>query len=173
MDEGSGLVRHGLPLRTGKWKRGNVVEMIARKSKLKLAVTLLLFLAAFAKPGAGLMFAQDAKSRVPSWKSSNAALESNHVERGASSTVSAEPEEHGLTQGAAEITRLFGLPISNSMIVTWVTALGLIVFAASGADAATITGTVTGPDGAQCGIAKTAETTPIPATCPANSHPTR
>jgi F-type H+-transporting ATPase subunit a len=38
-------------------------------------------------------------------------------------------EEHGLTQEAVEITRLFGLPITNSMIVSWIVALGLIVFA--------------------------------------------
>jgi hypothetical protein len=37
--------------------------------------------------------------------------------------------EEGLTQGANEIARLFGLPITNSMVVTWITALGLIVLA--------------------------------------------
>jgi F-type H+-transporting ATPase subunit a len=37
--------------------------------------------------------------------------------------------EHGLSQKAVEITRLFGFPITNSMVVTWMVALGLIVFA--------------------------------------------
>jgi F-type H+-transporting ATPase subunit a len=37
--------------------------------------------------------------------------------------------EHGLSQKAVEIGRLFGLPITNSMVVTWIVALGLIVFA--------------------------------------------
>jgi len=38
-------------------------------------------------------------------------------------------EEHGLPQHAVEIARPFGFPITNSMLVTWFVALGLIVFA--------------------------------------------
>jgi len=38
-------------------------------------------------------------------------------------------EEHALSQGAVEIARPFGLPVTNSMVVTWIVALGLIVFA--------------------------------------------
>jgi F-type H+-transporting ATPase subunit a len=41
----------------------------------------------------------------------------------------AEPPEHGLPQMALEIARPFGFPITNSMIVTWIVAVGLIVFA--------------------------------------------
>jgi len=41
----------------------------------------------------------------------------------------AEPAEHGLSQKAIEIARPFGFPITNSMIVTWIVAVGLIVFA--------------------------------------------
>ena len=37
--------------------------------------------------------------------------------------------EHGLSQKAVEIARPFGFPITNSMVVTWIVALGLIVFA--------------------------------------------
>ena len=41
-----------------------------------------------------------------------------------------QPEEHhGLTQNAVEIGSLFGFPITNSMVVTWIVAVGLIVFA--------------------------------------------
>lgn len=39
-----------------------------------------------------------------------------------------ESVEHGLTQEAVHITRVLGVPVSNSMIVTWITAIGLIVF---------------------------------------------
>src|SRR4051812_17755406 len=38
-------------------------------------------------------------------------------------------EEHGLSQSAVEIARPFGLPITNSMVVTWIVAVGLIIFA--------------------------------------------
>jgi F-type H+-transporting ATPase subunit a len=37
--------------------------------------------------------------------------------------------EHAPSQKAIEVARLFGLPITNSMIVTWIVALGLILFA--------------------------------------------
>jgi len=40
-----------------------------------------------------------------------------------------EPAAHGLSQAAVEIARPFGFPITNSMVVTWVVALGLILFA--------------------------------------------
>jgi len=38
-------------------------------------------------------------------------------------------EEHHLTQNAVEIARPFGFPITNSMVVTWVVAACLIIFA--------------------------------------------
>lgn len=38
-------------------------------------------------------------------------------------------EEHGLSAKAVEIARPFNFPITNSMIVSWVVALGLILFA--------------------------------------------
>jgi F-type H+-transporting ATPase subunit a len=41
----------------------------------------------------------------------------------------AQPVEHGLSQKAVEIARPFGFPITNSMVVTWIVALALIVFA--------------------------------------------
>jgi F-type H+-transporting ATPase subunit a len=44
-------------------------------------------------------------------------------------TESSRPEEHGLPAKAVEIARPFGFPITNSMVVSWIVALGLIVFA--------------------------------------------
>src|SRR5580765_5356072 len=38
----------------------------------------------------------------------------------------AAAEPHGLSQGAVEIARPFGFPITNWMLVTWIVALGLI-----------------------------------------------
>jgi hypothetical protein len=40
-----------------------------------------------------------------------------------------EPAEHHLSQKAVEIARPFGFPITNSMVVTWIVALGLILLA--------------------------------------------
>ena len=50
---------------------------------------------------------------------------------GAQSTPAKAPEkeEHGLPQKAVEIGSLFGLPITNSMVVTWIAGILLIIFA--------------------------------------------
>jgi len=40
-----------------------------------------------------------------------------------------ELEDAGVSRTAVEIARPFGFPITNSMVVTWVVALGLVVFA--------------------------------------------
>ena len=45
------------------------------------------------------------------------------------SLAASEPAEHGLSQKAVEIGTPFGFPITNSMVVTWIVAVGLIVFA--------------------------------------------
>jgi F-type H+-transporting ATPase subunit a len=46
----------------------------------------------------------------------------------AADTATAQ-EHHRLSQSAVEIARPFGFPVTNSMVVTWVVAIGLIVFA--------------------------------------------
>ena len=50
---------------------------------------------------------------------------------GTSLLVAAGPgsKEHGLPQQAVEIARPLGFPITNSMVVTWIVAAGLIVLA--------------------------------------------
>jgi F-type H+-transporting ATPase subunit a len=41
----------------------------------------------------------------------------------------AESAEHGLSQKAIEIARPFGFPVTNSMLVTWIAGVGLLLFA--------------------------------------------
>src|SRR6516165_3053586 len=50
---------------------------------------------------------------------------------GTSLLAAADPDskEHGLPQQAVEIARPLGFPITNSMVVTWIVAAGLIVLA--------------------------------------------
>ncbi|MCE9562811.1 MAG: F0F1 ATP synthase subunit A [Planctomycetes bacterium] len=84
--------------------------MVAHKFTLRFGAALLLFVAVFGSPGSGAVFAQS-------------------TDKGAVRTAKPMPKEHGLTQEAVPITRIFGLPITNSMVVTWITALGLILFA--------------------------------------------
>jgi F-type H+-transporting ATPase subunit a len=45
------------------------------------------------------------------------------------SLVVAAPQEHALSQKAIDLAHPFGLPITNSMVVTWIAAVALIVFA--------------------------------------------
>ncbi len=47
---------------------------------------------------------------------------------GSVQTVPPQTEEHGLPQNALEVARPFGFPITNSMVVIWTVALGLLVF---------------------------------------------
>ena len=47
----------------------------------------------------------------------------------ASSAAMADPQEHRLSQKAVEIARVYGFPITNSMVVSWVVALALVIFA--------------------------------------------
>jgi F-type H+-transporting ATPase subunit a len=49
------------------------------------------------------------------------------VQRAESSEPNSKPAEHGLSAKAVEIARPFGFPITNSMLVSWVVAIGLIV----------------------------------------------
>jgi F-type H+-transporting ATPase subunit a len=46
-----------------------------------------------------------------------------------SAVTSTEKDEDSLPQKAIEIGRVFGFPITNSMLVSWIAALGIIVFA--------------------------------------------
>ena len=47
---------------------------------------------------------------------------------GVSGIVPLAAQEHTLSQKAVEIARPFGFPITNSMIVTWIAAVGLVFF---------------------------------------------
>ncbi len=89
--------------------------------KLKLAA--LCFTAVFLCSGANYALAVNKPSRAVGTISARSAGEA-----GATATVP-EREEHGLSQKAAEIARPFGFPITNSMVVTWIVAVGLILFA--------------------------------------------
>ena len=103
--------------------------MTHREPKQRGRLPLLLFLAISASLGAGQVFALDAEPQIEQAATAHAAVKSNHVDNGVDSKALPEVKEHGLTQEAVDIARVFGLPITNSMFVTWLTAIGLIAFA--------------------------------------------
>ena len=97
------------------------------RDERKLA--LLLLAAVLIIPGAGSALARNAAAQPDSTPSADAVT--GHGEAGRVNQPAAlqEEEEHGLPQKAVEIARPFGLPITNSMVVSWIVALGLIIFA--------------------------------------------
>jgi len=94
----------------------------ARFATLLLAAALVGF-SADLKPAVG------AQLQVAS-RTSSSAEATVREQVGLLPTVS-EEEGHGLSQKADEITRFLGFPVTNSMIVSWIVALGLILFAQS------------------------------------------
>jgi F-type H+-transporting ATPase subunit a len=76
-------------------------------------LALLLFAALFMNLSTVSTFAASAAAGTGSATSAGAAAE----------------EEHSLPQKAVEIARPFGFPITNSMVVSWIVALFLIIFA--------------------------------------------
>jgi F-type H+-transporting ATPase subunit a len=84
---------------------------------------VLVITAVFMCLGADCAFAVNTQSRSGSQVAANA------VASASPSATTPEQEEHGLSQKAVEIARPFGFPITNSMVVSWMVAIGLIVFA--------------------------------------------
>jgi len=86
------------------------------KSKFK---SLLLLLGAFAILSVNLALAADRDERSSSVRSISTGQ----------AAVTPGNDEHGLSQKAEEVARFFNFSITNSIVVTWMVALGLIVFA--------------------------------------------
>jgi len=95
----------------------------------KARFATLLFAAVLVGFSADLKPAVGAQLQVASTTSSSAEA-TVREQVGLLPTVS-EEEGHGLSQKADEITRFLGFPVTNSMIVSWIVALGLILFAQS------------------------------------------
>jgi len=65
----------------------------------------------------------------PTSRSASAATQANLVSQANPASEPLKTEEHGLSAKAVEIARPFNFPITNSMVVSWIVALGLILFA--------------------------------------------
>jgi F-type H+-transporting ATPase subunit a len=92
-------------------------------------LALLLFVALFMSQGADLTLAQSEVAQTGSATSANEAAGNGNAEQGSLPPATAEAQEHGLPQKAVEIARPFGFPINNSMVVSWIVAVGVIIFA--------------------------------------------
>jgi len=88
---------------------------------LKAKLISLVVVAVFMCLGADCAFAVNTLSTSDPQKAASGVA--------STSAVTPEQEEHGPSQKAVEIARPFGFPITNSMVVSWIVAIGLIVFA--------------------------------------------
>ena len=95
----------------------------------KTGLIVLLFVALLMILGAGLASARNEAAQVGPATSANEVAGHGNAEQGSLPAAVAEPEEHGLSKKAVEIARPFGFPITNSMVVSWIVAAGLIIFA--------------------------------------------
>jgi len=84
---------------------------------------LVIAILGFLVQGAALSVAEAAKAPVAF--TTTAVPNHTNIKNG-------EAEEHGLPAKAVEIARPFNFPITNSMIVSWIVAVGLIIFAQVG-----------------------------------------
>ena len=92
-------------------------------------LALVLFAALIFGLGADLTYARNAAAQAGSETSANEMAGDHNAEQGSLPATVAETEEHALSQKAVEIARPFGFPITNSMVVSWIVAVGLIIFA--------------------------------------------
>jgi F-type H+-transporting ATPase subunit a len=105
-------------------------KILGQAARLKRGNKLALFIFTtwFMTVNASLSFAQQESMRLAS-DSANQVAGNRNTENGNSPAAVTEIQEHGLPQKAVEIARPLGFPITNSMIVSWIVALGLIIFA--------------------------------------------
>ena len=105
-------------------------KILGQAARLKRGnkLTLFIFATWFMTVNAPLSFAQQESMRLAS-ASANQVVGNRNTENGNSPAAIAERQEHGLSQKAVEIARPLGFPITNSMVVSWLVALGLIIFA--------------------------------------------
>jgi F-type H+-transporting ATPase subunit a len=93
-----------------------IAKCSIRKSVVVWVVTILVLGAAFASVAGSATSTEEAAGQ-------------RNAELGSVDSTVSEPEGHGLPQKAVEVARPLGFPITNSMVVTWIVAAGLIVFA--------------------------------------------
>ncbi len=91
--------------------------------RLKTRLLLLFVLTVLVIQSGAFLFAENPALPIAS---------STQTARGGADVENSGPEAHGLSPKAVEIARPFNFPITNSMIVSWIVAIGLILFAQAG-----------------------------------------
>jgi F-type H+-transporting ATPase subunit a len=96
---------------------------------LKSGAALLVFAVVLMGLAGDLTFARVEAAEAGSTASANPAAGHGSADQASVPAATAEAKEHGLPRKAVEIARPLGFPITNSMVVSWMVAVGLIIFA--------------------------------------------
>jgi F-type H+-transporting ATPase subunit a len=106
-------------------------KILGRGGRLKVEfkLALLLLAALLISLDAKLVLAQNEAAQAGTAMPASEVAGHENAAQGSLPAASAEAEEHHLSQKAVEIARPFGFPITNSMVVSWIVAAGLIIFA--------------------------------------------
>jgi F-type H+-transporting ATPase subunit a len=105
-------------------------EFFGSNRSRKLAITSALLLVTLViGRAADSSSAIDGAAQAADATSSAAVTGHEAAEQGNLQAATAEVEEHRLPQSAVELARPFGFPITNSMVVSWIVGVGLLVFA--------------------------------------------
>ena len=99
-----------------------------RKAGITFALPLLVALL-LGQAAASSSFAANEPIEAGGVASSGEVVDHGTADQGTLASGIAEAEAHQLPQAAVEIARPFGFPITNSMVVSWIVAVGLIIFA--------------------------------------------
>jgi F-type H+-transporting ATPase subunit a len=99
------------------------------KLTLKMSLALLIFATLFLSFGTDSTLVRSGAAQAATAKSASEAAVQGHAEQGSVPAATAEAEGESLPQKAVEIACPFGFPITNSMVVSWIVAVGLIIFA--------------------------------------------
>jgi F-type H+-transporting ATPase subunit a len=92
-------------------------------AQMKARRLLLFVMSVLMIQSGGFLFAQ-----ITTLPIASAAL----LKQNGAAVEDSEPAAHGLSPKAVEIARPFNFPITNSMVVSWIVAIGLIIFAQVG-----------------------------------------
>ena len=108
--------------------RSHVARFVPRQifsplNRRRSAIFLALFFAGLSSPSIDRSWHAIGRSDLAQ------AIATDSAGPNQSAAQSEKQEEHGISRKAEEVVRLFGFPITNSMIVTWAVALVLIVWA--------------------------------------------
>jgi F-type H+-transporting ATPase subunit a len=99
------------------------------RPKLQVGVVLLLFAVLRIGLDSDWALARDEAAEVGSGMSTTHMDGRGTGAQGNLPAQKSEMEHHRLPQSAVELARPFGFPITNSMVVSWIVAVGLIIFA--------------------------------------------